>query len=98
MRSCWLAHELRVPTPLRRPYQYSSNVNTWKPKDKICRSKKGTTYEMMFPVEVKGSKISCSSGEDSLAAGSESLDVPESSLSASLFLLCLSGEAAGGGD
>jgi hypothetical protein len=70
----------------------------WKPKDKIVGSKEGTTYKLTLPVAVKGSKTSCSSGEDSSATGSESLDAPESSSSAFLFLLRLSGEAAGGGE
>ena len=46
---------------------------------------------------MKGSKFSCPSGVDSSAAGSDSLDSPESS-SGFLFLLRLSGEAAGGGE
>jgi hypothetical protein len=98
MRSCWLGHEFRVPTPLRRPCQYSNNFNTWKSKNKIVGTKEATTYELTLPVAVKGSKISCSSGEDSSAVGSDGLDAPKSSSSGFLFLLRLSGEAAGGGE
>jgi hypothetical protein len=69
-----------------------------KPKSKIVGSREETTYELTLPVAEKGSKTSCSSGEDSSVTGSESLDAPESSSSAFLFLLRLSGEAAGGGE
>jgi hypothetical protein len=46
----------------------------------------------------EGVEVLLSFGRDSLAAGSDSLDSPESSLSGFLFLLRLSGEATGGGE
>ena len=52
----------------------------------------------MSPAAVKGSKFSCPSGVDFSAVGSDSLDAPKSSSSGFLFLLRLSGEAAGGGE
>jgi hypothetical protein len=69
-----------------------------KPKNKIVGSKEEKPYELKLPVAVKGSKISCSSGEDFLAAGSEGLDAPESFLSGFLYLLRLFEEVAGGGE
>jgi hypothetical protein len=69
-----------------------------KPKSKIVGSREETTYELTLPVAVKGLKFSSSSGEDSMVAGSDSLDAPKSSSSGFLFLLRLSGEAAGGGE
>jgi hypothetical protein len=59
------------------------------------KKQEGITYELTAPVMVKGSKASRSSGEDSSANGSAILDAPESS-SSFLFLLCPSGEVAGG--
>jgi hypothetical protein len=68
------------------------------PEEKeIGKDKKGVTYEETAPVVAKWSKASCSSGEDSPAVGSASLDAPESS-SSFLFLLRPSREVAGGGE
>jgi hypothetical protein len=68
------------------------------PEEKeIGKDKKGVTYEETAPVAAKGSKSSCSSGEDSPIAGSVSFDALESS-SSFLFLFRFSGEVARGGE
>ena len=65
-------------------------------KKKRGKNKNKATHELTEPASSKGLKAPSSSGEDSSAAGSVSLEPPESSTS-SLFLL-RPGEVARGGE